>query len=503
MKERTEAQKKIVTRFAPSPTGFMHVGGVRTALFAWAFAKKHNGTFILRIEDTDRAREVPGSIEQIMESLKWIGIEWNEGPDIGGPHGPYIQSQRLESYKKYAQMLFDAGLAYADIRTNEELDAIRTEVMKDGKLFLHREHRPENPPAWDGTQPLKLKVPYVKAYEWHDLVRGNMKAGEESVDDFILMKSDGYPTYNFAHIIDDLEMGVTHIFRADEFISSMPRFLSLYDALSKVTKIDRPFFAALPPIMAPNGKKKLGKRDGAKSILDYKDEGYLPDAMMNFLAFIGWNPGDEREVFSPTEFVEAFSIDGIQKAGGQLNEDKLDWLNKEHIKMLPTEDVKEKIISYISEHTKKLDTFNLRIDSIVPLIKERIVKFKDVSDMEEQGELQYFFTSPEYSKDILLCAEKQRKGKEHFTVKDLKPIFETLKELLNSLKEDAVLSPESIKEALWPFADAEGRGLVLWALRTSLSGKERSPDPFVLVSVLGIQESVQRIDIALQKLSHE
>ena len=499
MKERTEAQKKIVTRFAPSPTGFMHVGGVRTALFAWAFAKKHNGTFILRIEDTDRAREVPGSIEQIMESLKWIGIEWNEGPDIGGPHGPYIQSQRLESYKKYAQILIDKGLAYADPYTKDEIEVFRKKAEEEKRPFLYRDHRPTNPPVWDGTQPLRYKTPVIKSYEWHDLVRGDLKAGPEALDDFILIKSDGYPTYNFAHIIDDLEMGVTHIFRADEFISSTPKFLSLYEGLG----IEHPQFATVPPILGSEGTKKLGKRDGAKSILDYKDEGYLPDAMMNFLAFIGWNPGDEREVFSPSEFVEAFSIDGIQKAGGQLNEDKLDWLNKEHIKMLPTEDVKEKIISYISEHTKKLDTFNLRIDSIVPLIKERIVKFKDVSDMEEQGELQYFFTSPEYSKDILLCAEKQRKGKEHLTVKDLKPIFETLKELLNSLKEDAVISPESIKEALWPFADAEGRGLVLWALRTSLSGKERSPDPFVLVSVLGIQESVQRIDIALQKLSHE
>lgn len=505
MEQRTETQKKIVTRFAPSPTGFMHVGGVRTALFAWAFARKHGGTFILRIEDTDRAREVPGSVEQIIDSLHWIGIRWNEGPDIGGPHGPYRQTQRLDSYKKYAQILIDKGLAYADPYTQTELDAFRKKAEEEKRPFLYRDHRPENPPKWDGTKPLRYKTPSIKSYEWHDLIRGELKAGPEALDDFVLIKSDGYPTYNFAHIIDDLEMGVTHIFRADEFISSTPKFLSLYEGLG----IKRPQFATLPPILGNEGTKKLGKRDGAKSILDYRDEGYLPDAMMNFLAFIGWNPGDEREVFTPTELVEAFSLDGIQKAGGKLNEEKLDWLNKEHIKRLSAEIFKNQALAYLSNELKKLPAFTQRIDAILPIIKERIVKFKDISDMESTGELSYFFSDPVYDPTILLCSEKQRKGKESMTVKDLVPIYTHLREILeqeaknqSQSPETGTLGPDKVKELVWSYAESEGRGLVLWAFRTALSGKEKSPDPFTLVSVLGLSESIHRIDIAIQKL-HE
>src|SRR3989344_6177144 len=240
-------KQKVVTRFAPSPTGFLHVGGVRTALFAWAYAKQNNGKFILRVEDTDKEREVKGSVEHIVESLKWLGIMWDEGPDIGGLNAPYFQSKRLESYKKYAHILVKKGLAYADPYTEGELEKFRKTSEEEHKAFLYRDHRPENPPVWDGTQPLRLKVPQIKSYEWHDIVRGNLKAGPEALDDFILIKSDGYPTYNFAHIIDDLEMGITHIMRGQEFISSTPKFLSLYDALG----ITRPEFVTLPPIMTP------------------------------------------------------------------------------------------------------------------------------------------------------------------------------------------------------------------------------------------------------------
>ena len=494
--DRTEQQNKVVTRFAPSPTGFMHVGGVRTALFAWAFARQNGGTFILRIEDTDKAREVPGSIEQIVESLRWVGIEWNEGVDIGGPCAPYKQSERLDTYKKYAQILVDKGLAYADPYTKEELDAFRKQAETEKRAFLYREHRPENPPAWDGTKPLRLKIPTIKSWEWNDLIRGNLKAGPEALDDFVLIKSDGYPTYNFAHIIDDLEMGVTHIFRADEFIASVPNYLSLYEALS----IERPQFATLPPILGNEGNKKLGKRDGAKDILTYKSEGYLADAMMNFLAFIGWNPGDEREVFTPAQFIEAFSITGIQTGGGKLNEEKLDWLNKEHIRLLSDVDFKTLALSYISDALKSEQTFSVRIDSILPIIKERIVKFGDISEMEKTGELEYFFKDPSYDTALLLCAEKQRKGKEGLTVKDLTPIYAKLEEILKTLN-GSVLTPEATKEPIWPYAEEQGRGLVLWALRTALSGKERSPDPFTLVSVFGINESIRRIDIALQKIN--
>lgn len=499
MKERTEKQKKIVTRFAPSPTGFMHVGGVRTALFAWAFARQNEGTFILRIEDTDKAREVAGSIEQIVESLKWVGIEWNEGVDIGGPHGPYKQSERLDSYKKYAKILIENGHAYADPYTPEELDAFRKQADAEKRPFLYRDHRPENPPAWDGTRPLRLKTPTIKSYEWNDLVRGDLKAGPEALDDFVLIKSDGYPTYNFAHVIDDLEMGVTHIFRADEFISSTPKFLSLYEALGIADS--RPQFATLPPILGNEGNKKLGKRDGAKDILTYKSEGYLADAMMNFLAFIGWNPGDEREVFTPAQFIEAFSIKGIQSAGGKLNEDKLDWLNKEHIKLLPEAEFKSRVLDFISDELKLAPTFGARIGSVLPLIKERIMKFKDVATMESEGDLAYLFNEPSYDASLLLCAEKQRKGKEGMAVADLAPIVEKVKAVFENASDAAFANPESVKEIIWPYAEEEGRAIVLWSLRTALSGRERSPDPFTLASLFGKQETLGRIEIALAKLN--
>ncbi|HEX8994305.1 MAG TPA: glutamate--tRNA ligase family protein, partial [Candidatus Paceibacterota bacterium] len=206
-----DQERTIVTRFAPSPTGFMHVGGVRTAIFAWLFARKHGGRFLLRIEDTDKEREVAGSIEHIIESLRWLGITWDEGPDVGGPYGPYLQSQRLDIYKKYARILIEKGYAYPDPYTEEEVAAFRAKAEEEKRPFLYRDHRPETFGTWDGTKPLRFKVPAIKRYAWVDLVRGELSAGEEALDDFILIKSDGYPTYNFAHIVDDKEMGVTHI----------------------------------------------------------------------------------------------------------------------------------------------------------------------------------------------------------------------------------------------------------------------------------------------------
>ena len=277
---------KVITRFAPSPTGFMHVGGVRTALYAYLWAKKHSGEFILRIEDTDKEREVEGSIDHILDSLEWLGMDWDTGP--------IKQSERLDIYKKHAQNLIDKGLAYPDPYTKEELDTMRQKARDEHRAFLFREHRPESFDAWDGKKPLRFKVPEIKEYKWVDAVRGELSAGPEMLDDFILIKSDGYPTYNFAHVVDDYEMGVTHVMRADEFISSTPKFLSLHDAL----EIKPPVFVTLPPIMAEGGKKKLSKRDGAKDILDYKKEGYLPEAVNNFLALLGWNPGTEQEIFN-------------------------------------------------------------------------------------------------------------------------------------------------------------------------------------------------------------
>jgi glutamyl-tRNA synthetase len=355
---------KVVTRFAPSPTGFMHVGGVRTALYAYLWAKKHKGIFIFRIEDTDKEREVEGSLPHMIKSLKWLGLDWNQGPDIGGPSAPYIQSQRLPLYKEYALKLVEKGLAYPDPYSHEELESFRKKAEYEKRPFLYRDYRPENFEAWDGKKALRFKTPEIKSYHWNDAVRGDLSAGVEALDDFILMKSDGYPTYNFAHIIDDLQMGVTHIMRADEFIASTPRFLSLYDAL----EINPPTFVTLPPILAPGGNKKLSKRDGAKDILDYKSEGYLSDAVVNFLALLGWNPGGEKEIFTREELIQVFDISRIQVSGAQMNLEKLEWMNKEHIKLLSKEEIEKNILEWLPEGKKD--------PKLVPVIIDRISKWE-------------------------------------------------------------------------------------------------------------------------------
>ncbi|MCA9335045.1 glutamate--tRNA ligase, partial [Candidatus Saccharibacteria bacterium] len=257
------------TRFAPSPTGYLHVGGIRTALFAWLVAQHDNGQFILRLEDTDKNREVAGSAEHLIKSLRALGLTYNEGPDVDGPHGPYRQSERLAIYKEWAQKLIDAGRAYADPYTAEEVQHFREQAQSEKRPFLYRSHRPENPSVWDGTTPLRFKSE-PKAYEWHDEVMGDLHSGPEVIDDFILIKSDGYPTYNFAHIVDDALMEITHVIRGQEFISSMPNYLNLYEALG----IEHPIFATMPHIMNEQGNKKLSKRDGAKDVLDYIRDGY-------------------------------------------------------------------------------------------------------------------------------------------------------------------------------------------------------------------------------------
>ncbi len=485
------SKSKVVTRFAPSPTGFMHIGSVRTALFAYLWAKKNDGTFILRIEDTDTDREVDGSVEHIKESLKWFGIEWDFGPDKPGPFGSCIQSERLDTYKKFAQKLIDKGLAYPDPYSAEELEAFRKQAEAEKRPFLYRLHRPATFEKWDGTKALRFKTPTIKRMKWHDAVRGDLEAGEEALDDFILIKKDGYPTYNFAHIIDDHLMSVTHIMRADEFISSTPKFLSLYEGLDIVP----PVFATLPPILRNDKTKKLGKRDGAKDILEYRKEGFLPQAMINFLALVGWNPGTEQEVFAFKDLVAAFDLSKIQKAGGVFNEEKLRWMNKEHLKLLPKPELmkalKEKLES--SERVKDLGWVisDEMLGKIAPVILERIEVYSDLDQMIIERDLDFYFSEPDY--DALSLKWKGEKDLE-----SARKHLEHVKTVLFELS-DKKWSEEDVKTALWPYAEAEGRGQVLWPLRFALSGKEKSPNPFTLAHILGKEITLKRIETALKK----
>lgn len=472
----------VRTRFAPSPTGFMHVGGVRTALYAWLFARRHNGQFILRIEDTDKGREVEGSIGHIMESLKWLGIRWDESIDVGGPYEPYLQSARLASYKDYARRLIDGGFAYPDPYTEEELDELRKKAEAEKRPFLFRDHRPETFEEWDGAKPLRFKTPVIKRYEWQDAVMGTLSAGEEALDDFILIKGDGYPTYNFAHIIDDIEMKITHVMRGQEFVSSTPKYLSLYDALGEIP----PVFATLPPILGDGGTKKLGKRDGAKDILDYRAEGYLPEAMMNFLALLGWNPGGDQEFFLPHNLIDLFDIARIQKSGAQFDEEKLKHLNREHMRHLSDED----FIANGNLHAPDMEI----LKKAVPLLKERAYTFGEARAMLE-GELSCLFAAPSIAQDMLMNKEPaDRPGATKQALESVLALLETL---------PAKLPGEGVRMALMPLADAEeakgkgGRGSMLWPTRYALSGQERSPDPFTLISILGTEESASRIRTAL------
>ena len=471
--------KPIVTRFAPSPTGFMHVGGVRTALYAWAFARKHNGRFILRIEDTDKAREVEGSIPHIIESLKWLGISWDEGVDIGGPHAPYLQSERLDSYKKYAQILIEKGYAYPDPYSEEQVAAFRAQAESEKRVFLFRDYRPETIESWDGTKPLRFKVPEIKSYTWHDVVRGELSAGEEALDDFILIKSDGYPTYNFAHIIDDLEMGVTHIMRADEFIASTPKFLSLYEAL----EITPPVFVTLPPILGTEGTKKLSKRDGAKDILDYRAEGYVPDALVNFLAFLGWNPGGDVEIMTPEEIIQAFDIERIHKSGAMFNEEKLLWMNKVHMRKAPLEEQLAQIKARMPGYSDEL------LSRLLPTVIDRINTYGEIASLEPT-EFRFFVTSPVLEKEKLIWKDRG--------ASEAQMHLEKVAELLTDAD---VSSVESIKALIMPYAEECGKGNVLWPLRMALSGQEKSADPFTIIYVLGKEESINRIKTACHTLS--
>jgi glutamyl-tRNA synthetase len=480
-----EDTKKVVTRFAPSPTGFQHIGGIRTALFAYLWARKNNGTFILRIEDTDQARSVEGSIEHLQKSLMWTGIDWDYGPDKPGSFGSCIQSERLDTYKEWAEKLIAKGLAYPDPYTPEEVETFRQKAQEEKRAFLFRDHRPETFGIWDGTQALRFKVPELKRYEWHDEARGTLSAGPEALDDFVLIKADGFPTYNLAHIVDDYNMGVTHIFRSDEWISSFPRFLSLYEAFG----IDHPVFVTLPPILRSDRTKKLGKRDGAKDVLDYKKEGYLPQAMLNYLALIGWNPGTDQEIFSLQEMIEQFMPNRIQKSGAIANEEKLDWINREHIKRLSSEEFWSNAAPFIPSWITESDQENLK--KIEQLLRDRIEKFSDIQTLFDTGELDYFFKTPIVDEKMLVwkALKEDPEG-----LAKTKGYLTHVQEVLQSVDDWNV---DALKDALMPYAEQEGKGNVLWPLRVTLSGKEKSPDPFELASILGKEVTLGRIAAVL------
>lgn len=475
--------KIVRTRFAPSPTGFLHVGGIRTALFAWLVARQNNGSFILRLEDTDQKREVEGSAEHLIKSLQALGLYYDEGPDKGGDCGPYQQSERLEIYKKWAKKLIDTGRAYADPYSAEEVQAFREQATKAKRPFLYRNHRPENPATWDGTKPLRFKSE-PKDHAWNDAVMGELKTGPEVVDDIILVKSDGFPTYNFAHIVDDAEMQISHIIRGQEFLASIPNYLNLYEALG----VEPPIMATMPHILNEQGNKKLSKRDGAKDVLDYIAEGYPPEALRSFIATLGWNDGTEQEVFTTDELIQKFSLERVGRSGAHFDEKRLKWVSGSVIRGLDLDDLYKRVENYWPEEAQNADDEYKK--KALGLVQERLKYFSELP------ELTRFFFSDLPVDPSLISEHKQLKKVE---AAELKSLLTQAKETLNQ----SDFGADDLTNRLNTLLEQTGqKPAVLFSLiRIATTQAPASPGLAESLNVLGKETSLRRINQQLESLA--
>ncbi len=469
----------VRTRFAPSPTGFLHVGGIRTALFAFLVARQAKGKFILRLEDTDQKREVPGSREHLISSLKAIGIEYDEGPDVGGPYGPYVQSERLSHYQQWAKKLIDAGLAYADPYTSEQVQGFREQAQANKQAFLYRNYRPSDPPVWDGTQPLRFKST-PKSYTYHDEVMGDITTSPEVIDDIILIKSDGYPTYNFAHIVDDAEMEITHVIRGQEFLSSMPNFLALYEALG----LERPIFAHMPHILNEQGNKKLGKRDGAKDVLDYIRDGYLPEAMMSFIATMGWNDGTEQEVYTKQELIDKFSLTRIQRSGARFDEKRLLWVNGHFIRELSLDDLADRAEYFWSESAKKAPIAYKK--QVLALAQDRLKTLKDLP-----GLTSCFFEEP--TPNMALITDNKQLNK--LSTTERQDLLKTAHTALSSSE----WTPAAIQDTLNSLLEQTSQkpAVLFGLIRIATTWAQFSPQLNDTLALIGKEKALKRLQSAI------
>lgn len=467
---------KVRTRFAPSPTGFMHVGNLRTGLFAWLVARHADGKFILRLEDTDKNREVVGSADHILKCLETLGIDADEGLDKGGPFAPYKQSSRLDIYKRWAQKLIDSGRAYADPYTPEEVQEFRDQAKNKKQAFLFRNHRPENPPSWDGTTPLRFKSD-PKPYNWHDEVMGDLSSGPEVIDDFIIIKSDGYPTYNFAHIVDDAEMQISHVIRGQEFISSQPNYMNLYEALG----LEPPIFATMPHILNEHGNKKLGKRDGAKDVLNYIQEGYLPETLLSFIATLGWNDGTEQEIFTQKELIQKFSLSRVQKSGARFDEKRLLWMNGQFIRELPLSDLYRRVDAFWPESSKKHPEDYKK--QVLELAQDRLKTLKDLPTLTS-----YFFEEP-MANYTLISENKQLKK---LSAEEISLLLDTAIAKFSAMQD---WNSTTIQNSLNELLEATGqKPMILFSLiRIATTWTAFSPQINDTLALLGQEKTLQRL----------
>ncbi len=442
--------KKVITRFAPSPTGVLHIGSVRTALYAWLYARQHKGSFILRIEDTDKERSKKEYEDNIIDGLAWLGLVHDEF---------YRQSERGHIYKKHLKDLVSRGTAYIS----------KEEIKEEGQH----------------AEVIRFKNPN-KVVTFRDEARGDITFDTTELGDFVIAKDFESPLYHFAVVVDDFEMGVTHIIRGDDGISNTPRQILIQEALGA----PRPVYAHLPMILAPD-RSKLSKRHGALAVTEYRQEGYLPAAILNFVALMGWNPGNDQEIISLDEMIKLFSLEKLQKAGAVFNIDKLKWLNKHYLKNLSINEARETILKYMPVDLKeKAEANNELFVKIVPTIIDRIATFGEVASLATEGEFTYFFIDPEYSKNDLA-------GKDEQSFEDIAKHLDKVVNMLNSIDAQH-FTAEVIKTALWDYATEAGRGRVLWPMRFALSGRSKSPDPFILSEILGKEIALRRITHAIK-----
>jgi glutamyl-tRNA synthetase len=482
----------VRVRFAPSPTGFPHVGNIRTAMFNWLLARHTGGKLILRIEDTDVARKVEGAVHNIMEGLRWLGLDWDEGPDVGGDYGPYYQSQRLELYKDAAKKLIEQGDAYYCYCSPQRLEELRAGQVKRKEppgydrlcRDLTKEERARK--EAEGITPVvRFKTPLTGQTSYNDVIWGKVVVENSTLDDFVLLKSDGYPTYHLANVVDDHAMAISHVIRAEEWISSTPRHLLLYQAFG----FEPPQFVHHPMILGPD-RAKLSKRHGAVSILDYRDMGYLPQTMLNFLSLIGWSLDDKTEIMSRQELIDNFSLERIGKTGAIFNKDKLDWMNGVYIRRLTADEFFEAAQPYLMDNLeagKAVIAEEGYVRSVLPLVQER------AKTLVEVVELTKFFFAEELDYDAGLLIGKNM---------DRAATAGALKAAQDKLKPLKAFDAGSLEAVLRPLASELGlkTGQLFGVLRVAVTGRTAAPPLFDTMAVLGRERCLRRIAAALEML---
>ncbi|MCL2366283.1 MAG: glutamate--tRNA ligase [Oscillospiraceae bacterium] len=484
----------VRTRFAPSPTGYMHVGGLRTALYAYLVAKKSGGTFILRIEDTDQARFVAGATEIIIDTLNEAGLKYDEGPDMGGPVAPYTQSERKETYRPYAELLCERGSAYYCFceQGQDENDASEeTEAGVQPSVNYTMEADPCRDLPYDASKVrveagapfvIRMKAPHDGETTVHDMVFGEVTTQNKTLDDMVLLKRDGMPTYNFANVIDDHLMGITHVLRGSEYISSAPKYNLLYEALGW----EIPAYITVSPVMR-NAKQKLSKRHGDPTYNDLINQGYLPDAVLNYVALLGWSPGGEREMFTLSEMLEVFEISGISKSPAIFDVEKLNHFNSEYIRAMPLEKFAKLAEPYIRQAVKNE---KLSIKAIAQILQARCEKLGDIPE-----KIDFFDQLPEYETELFV--HKKSKTDEAIAL-------EMLKAAKAALDKVQVWTTEHIHSTLISLAEQLGvkNATLMWPVRIAIAGKAVTPGGAVeICHILGQAETLSRIDTGIEKLA--